>query len=161
MAYYSEDLIEEVISQNDIVEVISEYVTLKKSGRNFIGLCPFHREKTPSFCVSMDKQIFKCFGCSQGGNVISFIMKIENLDFWESVEMLAERAHIDLSKYEQSSKSFGDKQEIKNKKETFFNINREAGIYYHNNLINLLKEENNIVKEYVKKRQFAIKTLNK
>ena len=57
MAYYSEDLIEEVISQNDIVEVISEYVTLKKSGRNFIGLCPFHREKTPSFCVSMDKQI--------------------------------------------------------------------------------------------------------
>ena len=79
MAYYSEDLIEEVISQNDIVEVISEYVTLKKSGRNFIGLCPFHREKTPSFCVSMDKQIFKCFGCSQGGNVISFIMKIENL----------------------------------------------------------------------------------
>lgn len=161
MAYYSEDLIEEVISQNDIVEVISEYVTLKKSGRNFIGLCPFHREKTPSFCVSMDKQIFKCFGCSQGGNVISFIMKIENLDFWESVEMLAERAHIDLNKYEQSSKSFGDKQEIKNKKETFFNINREAGIYYHNNLINLLKEENNIVKEYVKKRQFDIKTINK
>lgn len=161
MAYYSEDLIEEVISQNDIVDVISEYVTLKKRGRNFIGLCPFHREKTPSFCVSMDKQIFKCFGCSQGGNVISFIMKIENLEFWESVEMLAERANIDLSRYEQSSKSFANKKETKNLKETLFNINREVGIYYHNNLVELLKEENNIVKEYVKKRQFDMKTINK
>lgn len=161
MAYYSEDLIEEVISQNDIVDVISEYVTLKKSGRNFIGLCPFHREKTPSFCVSMDKQIFKCFGCSQGGNVISFIMKIENLDFWESVELLAERSHIDLSRYEQNSKSFASKKETKDLRETMFSINREVGIYYHNNLAELLKEENNIVKEYVKKRQFDIKTINK
>lgn len=161
MAYYSEDLIEEVISQNDIVDVISEYVTLKKRGRNFIGLCPFHREKTPSFCVSMDKQIFKCFGCSQGGNVISFIMKIENLEFWESVEMLAERANIDLSRYEQSSKSFANKKETKNLKETLFNINREVGIFYHNNLVELLKEENNIVKEYVKKRQFDMKTITK
>lgn len=161
MAYYSEDLIEEVISQNDIVEVISEYVTLKKSGRNFVGLCPFHREKTPSFCVSMDKQIFKCFGCSQGGNVISFIMKIENLDFWESVEMLAERAHIDLARYEQNSKFPSDKKETKEIRETMFNINREAGIYYHNNLVELLKEDNNLVKEYVKKRQFDMKTITK
>ena len=92
MPYYSGDLIEEVISQNDVVEVISEYVTLKKSGRNYMGLCPFHREKSPSFCVSMDKQIFKCFGCSEGGNVITFIMKIENVDFWEAIEMLSERA---------------------------------------------------------------------
>ncbi len=161
MAYYSEDLIDEVISQNDIVDVISEYVTLKKSGRNFIGLCPFHREKTPSFCVSMDKQIFKCFGCSQGGNVISFIMKIENLDFWESVELLAQRAHIDLARYEQSSKLPTNQKEIKDLKETMFNINREVGIYYHNNLVSLLKEENNSVKEYVKKRKFDINTINK
>lgn len=161
MAYYSEDLIEEVISQNDIVDVISEYVTLKKRGRNFIGLCPFHREKTPSFCVSMDKQIFKCFGCSQGGNVISFIMKIENLEFWESVEMLAERANIDLTRYEQNSKSFVNKKEIKNLKDTMFSINREVGIYYHDNLVDRLKEENNIVKEYVKKRQFDMKTITK
>ena len=161
MAYYSEDLIEEVISQNDIVEVISEYVTLKKSGRNFVGLCPFHREKTPSFCVSMDKQIFKCFGCSQGGNVISFIMKIENLDFWESVEMLAERAHIDLARYEQNSKFQSDKKETKEIREIMFNINREVGIYYHNNLVELLKKDNNLVKEYVKKRQFDMKTITK
>ena len=100
MPYYSSDLIEEVISQNDIVEVISEYVTLKKSGRNYMGLCPFHREKSPSFCVSMDKQIFKCFGCSEGGNVITFIMKIENVDFWEAIEMLSERANIDTTRFE-------------------------------------------------------------
>ena len=149
MAYYSEDLIDEVISQNDIVDVVSEYVTLRKSGRNFVGLCPFHREKTPSFCVSLDKQIFKCFGCSEGGNVISFIMKIENLDFWESVEFLAERASIDLTRYEQSSKMPSNTKEIKSLKETMFNINRDVGIYYHDNLVELLKEDNNLVKEYV------------
>lgn len=159
MAYYSEDLIDEVISQNDIVEVISEYVTLKKRGRNFIGLCPFHREKTPSFCVSMDKQIFKCFGCSKGGNVISFIMKIENLDFWESVEMLAQRAHIDLLRYEQSSNFSSNVKEKKDLRQTMFNINREVGIYYYNNLVELLKQDNNLVKEYVKKRRFDMRTL--
>ena len=161
MAYYSEDLIDEVISQNDIVDVVSEYVTLRKSGRNFVGLCPFHREKTPSFCVSLDKQIFKCFGCSEGGNVISFIMKIENLDFWESVEFLAERASIDLTRYEQSSKMPSNTKEIKSLKETMFNINRDVGIYYHDNLVELLKEDNNLVKEYVKKRQFDTKTLTR
>ena len=161
MAYYSEDLIDEVISQNDIVDVVSEYVTLKKSGRNFVGLCPFHREKTPSFCVSLDKQIFKCFGCSEGGNVISFIMKIENLDFWESVEFLAERASIDLTRYEQSAIMPSKTKDIKNLKETMFNINREVGIYYHENLVDLLNEDNNLVKEYVKKRRFDTKTLTR
>src|SRR5574344_923447 len=160
MAYYSEELIDEVISQNDIVEVISEYVTLKKRGRNFIGLCPFHREKTPSFCVSLDKQIFKCFGCSEGGNVISFIMKIENLDFWDSVELLAQRSHIDLLRYEQKG-SFNPKSKDEvNFKEIMFNMNKEADLYYHNNLIELLKQDNNIVKEYIKKRKFDIKTIN-
>lgn len=161
MAYYSEDLIDEVLSQNDIVEVISEYVTLKKNGRNFIGLCPFHREKTPSFIVSMDKQIFKCFGCSKGGNVIGFISKIENLDFWESVELLAERAHINLSKYEQGANFTLNKKEVKDLRQTMFNINKECAIYFHNNLNELLKQDNNLVKEYVKKRQFDIKTLTK
>ena len=116
MPYYSSDLIEEVISQNDIVEVISEYVTLKKSGRNYMGLCPFHREKSPSFCVSMDKQIFKCFGCSEGGNVITFIMKIENVDFWEAIEMLSERANIDTTRFEvntQYNKNDSAKKDLK------------------------------------------------
>lgn len=162
MAYYSEDLIEEVISQNDIVEVISEYVALKKSGRNFMGLCPFHREKTPSFCVSLDKQIFKCFGCSEGGNVISFVMKLENLDFWDTVEHLAERAHIDLARYE--IKTFSNKkvQERHELKERLFNINKEIGIFYHNNLVQILESNNySEVKEYVKKRKFDVKTLKK
>ena len=163
MAYYSEDLIEEVISQNDIVEVISEYAQLKKSGRNFMGLCPFHREKSPSFCVSMDKQIFKCFGCSVGGNVISFIMKIENLDFWDSIELLAERAHINLEKYEVNNgynKEYS--KEKKDLKETLFNINKEVAKYYHNNLITMLEAKNdNEVKAYVKKRNFDIKTIKR
>lgn len=163
MAYYSEDLIEEVISQNDIVEVISEYVQLKKSGRNFMGLCPFHREKSPSFCVSMDKQIFKCFGCSVGGNVISFIMKIENLDFWDSVELLAERAHINLEKYEvNNGYNKENNKEKKDLKETLFNINKEVAKYYHNNLIVMLESKNdNEVKAYIKKRNFDIKTIKR
>lgn len=162
MAYYSDDLIEEVISQNDIVEVISEYVQLKKRGRNFMGLCPFHREKTPSFCVSMDKQIFKCFGCSEGGNVISFVMKIENLDFWDTVELLAERSHINLEKYEVNNGYNKEYSKIKNKKETLFNINKEVAKFYHNNLIAMLESKNdNEVKQYVVKRQFDMKTIRR
>lgn len=163
MAYYSEDLIEEVISQNDIVEVISEYVQLKKSGRNYMGLCPFHREKTPSFCVSMDKQIYKCFGCSEGGNVISFIMKLENLDFWDSVELLAQRAHIDLSRFEVRSFSNNTKlQKKEDLKETLFKLNKEVGIYYHNNLMEILNSTGyNEVKEYVKKRKFDLNTIKR
>lgn len=161
MAYYSEDLIEEVISQNDIVDVISEYVPLKKSGRNFMGLCPFHREKTPSFCVSMDKQIYKCFGCSEGGNVISFIMKLENLDFWDSVEYLAERAHVDLERFEVRTFSNRTQEARKDLKDTLFKINKEVGIYYHNNLIEELNAPSSRVKDYVKKREFDINTIKK
>ena len=161
MAFYSDDLIEEVISQNDIVEVISEYVHLKKSGRNFMGLCPFHRERTPSFCVSMDKQIFKCFGCSQGGNVITFIMKIGNLEFYDALEFLAERAHIDLSKYE--IKTFNTKynESKKDFKETLYKMYKDIAIYYHNNLMELLKEKSNHVKDYIIKRKFDMKTLKR
>ena len=161
MPYYSSDLIEEVISQNDIVEVVSEYVTLKKSGRNYMGLCPFHREKSPSFCVSMDKQIFKCFGCSEGGNVITFIMKIENLDFWDAVEMLAERANIDTTRYEVNNyynKMDTTKRDLK---ETLYKLNRDVGLFYHNNLIELLKEEKNPVKDYIISRKLDIKTIKK
>ncbi len=161
MAYYSEDLIEEVISQNDIVEVISEYIHLKKSGRNFMGLCPFHREKTPSFCVSMDKQIYKCFGCSEGGNVISFIMKLENLDFTDALEYLAERAHIDVGRYEVKTFSNSINDSKKDLKDTLFKINKDVGIYYHNNLIEILKEESSALKDYIIKRKFDIKTIKK
>ena len=87
MVRYSEELIDEIRNSNDIVDIISQYVILKRSVRNFFGLCPFHKEKTPSFSVSPDKQIFHCFGCGAGGNVIHFISKIENVDFKESLEL--------------------------------------------------------------------------
>lgn len=92
--YLPDELIDEIRSANDIVNVISDYVRLKKQGRNFVGLCPFHNEKTPSFMVSQDKQIFHCFGCGEGGNVISFIMKRDGLSFPEAARVLAERAGI-------------------------------------------------------------------
>ena len=100
MVRYSEELIDEIRNSNDIVDIISQYVILKRSGRNFFGLCPFHKEKTPSFSVSPDKQIFHCFGCGAGGNVIHFISKIENVDFKESLEILADRAGIKLQTLE-------------------------------------------------------------
>ena len=80
MTYYSEDFIEEVKLANDIVDVVSQYVTLKRQGTTYFGPCPFHREKTPSFAVTPDKQIYHCFGCGEGGNVIRFIMRVENID---------------------------------------------------------------------------------
>ena len=93
---YSDSIIEEVRQSNDIIEVISQYVHLKRKGRSYFGLCPFHNEKSPSFSVSPDKQIFHCFGCGVGGNVITFISKIEGLGFQETIEVLAERAKIEL-----------------------------------------------------------------
>lgn len=161
VAYYSDDLIEEVISQNDIVDVIAEYVSLKKSGRNYMGLCPFHREKTPSFCVSMDKQIFKCFGCSEGGNVITFVMKIENLEFWDAIELLAERAHIDTERYEVKTFYNNKMESKKDLKETLFRLNKDVGLYYHNNLVEILKEEKSLVKDYILKRKLDVRTINK
>ena len=96
MARYSDELVDEVRNSNDIVDVISQYVVLKRSGRNFFGLCPFHREKSPSFSVSPDKQIFHCFGCGVGGDVIHFVSKIENLDFKQAIEDLAQKSGITL-----------------------------------------------------------------
>ena len=81
MPKFMQSSIDEVLNRSDIVDIASGYVTLKRNGSDFVGLCPFHREKTPSFHISSDKQLFYCFGCGTGGNVIDFIMKIENLDF--------------------------------------------------------------------------------
>lgn len=90
--YYPEELIEEVRTRNDIVEVISGYVRLQKKGSNYFGLCPFHNEKSPSFSVSPGKQMYYCFGCGAGGNVITFLMEYENQTFPEAVRTLAQRA---------------------------------------------------------------------
>ena len=116
MPLYPDYVIQEVIDKNDIVEVISEYVQLKRSGSNYMGLCPFHNEKTPSFSVSPQKGIFHCFGCGEGGTVINFVMKIENLTFFEALKSLAQRANIMLP--ETNNQDSKKEAAIKDKKET-------------------------------------------
>jgi DNA primase len=96
-------IIDEILTRVDIVDVVAKYVPLKKSGVNFSGCCPFHHEKTPSFIVSPQKQIFKCFGCGVGGNVFSFVQEIEKIDFRDAVKILAEQLHIDMSQYSTAS----------------------------------------------------------
>lgn len=125
--YFDDSFISDVIAANDIVDVISDYVQLKKSGRNYFGLCPFHNEKTPSFSVAQDKQIYHCFGCGVGGNVINFLMRRENYDFVEAVKVLADRAHLS---YEMSSTG----RETKSRKEKVFEINKTAARFFYDNL---------------------------
>ncbi len=105
MQRYSDEIIEEIRQNNDIIDIISQYVHLKRSGRNYFGLCPFHNEKSPSFSVSPDKQIFHCFGCGVGGNVFTFLTKIEGINFVEAVQTLAQRANISLPILENNSDS--------------------------------------------------------
>ena len=151
MARYSEEIINDVRQSNDIVDVISQYVHLKRSGRNFFGLCPFHNEKSPSFSVSPDKQIFHCFGCGVGGNVITFVSKIEGLNFIETVQMLAERANIQLPTLENSGDA--QKEILKDK---VYKVNEFTAEYYHQNLY---KPQAKMAQEYVKKRQLSNETL--
>ena len=152
MVRYSEELIEEIRSSNDIVDVISQYVILKRSGRNFFGLCPFHKEKSPSFSVSPDKQIFHCFGCGVGGNVIHFVSKIENLDFRETIELLANRANIQLPILDNSYQD--NKRAILKAK--VLEINEIAAKFYHENLY---KPTSKTAQEYIKKRKLDNRTL--
>ena len=98
--YYPDEVIEEVRMKNDIVDVISGYVKLQKKGANYFGLCPFHNEKSPSFSVSPGKQMYYCFGCGAGGNVITFLMEYENYTFQEALSSLADRAGVNLPKME-------------------------------------------------------------
>ena len=102
---YSDDLIEEIRSANDIVDVISQYVRLQRRGANYFGLCPFHNEKSPSFSVSPSKQMYYCFGCGEGGNVITFLMKYENETFQDALKKLADRAGIRLPEPEMSGEA--------------------------------------------------------
>ena len=151
MARYSDELIDEIRSRNDIVDVISQYVVLKRSGRNFFGLCPFHKEKSPSFSVSPDKQIFHCFGCGEGGNVFHFISKIENISFPEALETLADRAGVELPVLN----SDGD-EKLALLKSKVYEVNKCAAEFYHENLY---KPSAKIAQEYVKKRKLDNNTL--
>ena len=106
--YYSDEIIEEVRSKNDIVDVISSYVKLHKKGSSYFGLCPFHNEKSPSFSVSREKQMYYCFGCGAGGNVFTFLMEYENYSFQEALKYLADRAGVELPEAEYSKEARED-----------------------------------------------------
>jgi DNA primase len=151
MPRYSDEIIEEVRQTNDIVDIISQYVHLKRSGRNFFGLCPFHNEKSPSFSVSPDKQIFHCFGCGVGGNVFTFLSKIEGINFVEAVQTLAERSNIQLPTLENNVDTA--KEELKAK---VWKVNEFTAAYYHKNLY---KPESKIAQDYIKKRKLSNETL--
>lgn len=145
------DIVEDIKSRNDIADVISNYVQLKPSGTNYKGLCPFHGEKTPSFYVNTSKQIFKCFGCGEGGDIISFIMKIENLDFIDSVKFLADRCGVVINQNIDE-----DTKKRLNKVKKLQEINIEAARFFY---FSLMEENNNAGISYLKKRGLDEKTI--
>ena len=137
------DIIEEIKSRCDIASIISGYINIKPSGSNYKGLCPFHGEKTPSFYINTSKQIYKCFGCGEGGDVINFIMRIENLDFMDAVKLLADRCGIEINTHVDES----TKERIEKSKK-FQDIHVEAARFYFSNLI----KSKNPGYEYLRKR---------
>lgn len=152
--YYPEELIEEIRIQNDIVDVISSYVQLNKKGSTYFGLCPFHNEKTPSFSVSSDKQMYYCFGCGVGGNVYTFVMEYENFSFVEAVKFLADRVHITLPTVEVSD-------EVKKRmdfKHQLVEVNKTAARYFY---YQLKSEKGKHALEYLQKRGISEETLKK
>lgn len=145
-----EEKIEEVRQSLDIVDVISEYVQLKKQGRNFVGLCPFHGEKTPSFSVSSDKQLYHCFGCGAGGNAFSFVMETEGISFIESVEKLAGKTNVSLPELDVKG---NNKSEISDQMQRWFEGHELAAKLYHHVLT--VSDEGREAREYLRKRGFT------
>lgn len=151
--YYPEELIEEVRTRNDIVEVISGYVRLQKKGSNYFGLCPFHNEKSPSFSVSPGKQMYYCFGCGAGGNVITFLMEYENQTFPEAVRTLAQRAGIALPEADDSKEA----KQADSRRAKLLEINKEAAKYFY---YQLRTERGSVGMEYLRKRELSDETMN-
>ncbi len=147
-----ESKIEEIRSTASIVDMISEYVQLRKRGKNYIGLCPFHNEKTPSFTVSDEKQIFHCFGCHTGGNIFKFLMEYKKISFIEAVQEVAEQLGIPLEYYESAGY-----EEQQTEQEILYDINTEAAKYFLNNLLN--DEEAEIARTYLHKRNLKQQTI--
>ena len=144
--------IEEIKFKNDIIDVISSYVNLKRRGRNFVGLCPFHNEKTPSFNVYLQSNSFYCFGCGVGGDIITFIEKIENLNYIEAVKFLAQRAGLEMPEND------GKTQELLSIKTRIFEINRESARFFYERMYS---EEGKKALEYLKKRGLSGKIIRK
>lgn len=154
MPYFSDDIIEEVRSRNDIVDVISQYVRLAKKGSTYFGLCPFHNEKTGSFSVSPNKQMYYCFGCGAGGNVFTFLMEYENFTFGEAMESLAERAGVELPKQEYTS----EQRREADRRARLLEINKEAAKYYYTLLRNGRGKH---ALDYFRKRELSDETMKK
>jgi DNA primase len=142
--------IEEIRSSSDIVDVISQHVRLKKRGKNFVGLCPFHQEKTPSFTVSQEKQVYHCFGCGKGGNVYTFVMEFEKVSFTEAVRSLAEKAGITIAYTDVD-------QQQQSEIENLYNVCRFAGLHFYNNLTKT--DEGRSALEYFHSRGFSDETI--
>ncbi len=152
MPRYSEDIINEVFAENDIVDYVSQYVKLKRSGRDYSGLCPFHGEKTPSFHVSQDKQLYHCFGCGASGNLVQFAMRIEGLDFVEALTLLADRAGIVLPE------DNGVKDDIiHQKKQRIYKMNKLSARFFYENLVK--KQEGREALGYFKDRGITPKII--
>ena len=152
MAFYSDELIEEIRSGNDIVDVISGYVRLQKRGSSYLGLCPFHNEKTPSFAVSGAKQLYHCFGCGAGGNVFTFLMEYENYSFKEAMEALAERIGVELPTQEMNAR---ERQEA-DRRSRVLEINKTAAKYFY---AQLRMEQGKQAFQYLTGRQLSQKTM--
>ncbi len=152
--YIPEGKISEIKHTADIVEVVSDVVVLKKNGRNFIGLCPFHSEKTPSFTVSPEKHIFHCFGCGEGGSVFAFLMKHEGLSFPEAVRTLGKRYGIEIP---EQSMSPEQRREI-SEKEKIYEVHRQAVNFYKNQLYQ--KGADKKGRDYLKERRISQEILD-
>ena len=156
--FVSNSIVEQIRSTSDIVEVIEEHVPLKKSGKNFVGLCPFHSEKTPSFSVSSEKQIYHCFGCGEGGNVFSFLMKFSNVSFPEAVTKIGKRYGITVPTEVHGSRGKSLYSSQADKKEKYFSVNRLAAQYFQQNLF---KGCGKPAQDYLHKRNISSDSVKK
>ena len=152
--YYPDELVEEIRQKNDIVDVVSGYVKLQKKGGSHFGLCPFHNEKSPSFSVSRNKQMYYCFGCGAGGNVITFIMEYEKFTFVESIKYLADRAGVELPEMEYS-KEARERADLRN---VLFEINKKAATYFY---YQLRSENGANARAYFERRQLSEETISR
>ena len=152
----AEEKLNEIRQAVDIVDVISDYVQLKKQGRNYFGLCPFHGENSPSFSVSPDKQIFHCFGCGAGGNVFTFLMELENISFQEAAVKLAEKTNIEL---QISTSASGKERKVSEEIQEMLNAHELLSKFYHHLLVNTKEGQHAL--EYLINRGFTRESIDK
>lgn len=149
-----DEIFEEILRSNDIVDVISSYIPVKRRGKTFLGLCPFHPDKNPSLNISQDKQLYHCFSCKAGGNVITFVQEYEKISPMEAVEKLAQRVGINIGK-------FSARPDISNEITKLYDINQKAAKYFHDNLMNAGAQEKEMVWEYIGQRGLERKTITR